>query len=230
MADLGQRLIRKVGDDPATVDAYNGSREQNRVPCGSSTALLRPEADAAFITDRVRDHRARNHAPSTPGRKFEPRRTEGGGLPPTPSGSRRSPSSSASNIVYEAARVFINGEFTMGENIGDMSGLQVAHEAYLMSLKGKRAPVIDGLTGDQRFFLAFAQAWRGNQRDDAIKTQVASDPHSPRRFRVIGPVRNLDAWYQAFGRYGFENKSLRRRGSGVVRQAVAEGEVDVRVG
>ena len=58
--------------------------------------------------------------------------------------------------------------------------------------------MIDGLTGDQRFFLAFAQAWRGNQRDDAIKTQVASDPHSPRRFRVIGPLRNLDAWYEAF--------------------------------
>ena len=55
--------------------------------------------------------------------------------------------------------------------------------------------MIDGLTGDQRFFLAFAQAWRGKQREDAIKTQVASDPHSPRRFRIIGPLRNLDAWY-----------------------------------
>ena len=100
---------------------------------------------------------------------------------------------------YEAAPgVFINGDLTMGENIGDMSGLQVAHEAYKMSLKGKPAPVIDGLTGEQRFFLAFAQTWRGNQRDDAIKTQVASDPHSPRRFRVIGPLRNLDAWYAAF--------------------------------
>jgi putative endopeptidase len=68
-----------------------------------------------------------------------------------------------------------------------------------MSLNGKPAPVIDGLTGDQRFFLAFAQAWRGKQRDDAIKTQVASDPHSPRRFRIIGPLRNMDAWYEAFG-------------------------------
>ena len=94
--------------------------------------------------------------------------------------------------------MFINGELTMGENIGDMAGLQVAHDAYLMSLGGKPAPVIDGLTGDQRFFLSFAQAWRGNQRDDAIKTQVATDPHSPRRFRIIGPIRNLDAWYEAF--------------------------------
>ena len=100
---------------------------------------------------------------------------------------------------YEAAPgVFINGALTMGENIGDMSGLQVAYDAYKMSLGGKEAPVIDGLTGDQRFFLAFAQAWRGSQRPEAIKTQVASDPHSPRRFRIIGPLRNLDAWYQAF--------------------------------
>jgi putative endopeptidase len=94
--------------------------------------------------------------------------------------------------------VFINPDLTMGENIGDMSGLEVAYEAYKISLAGKPSPVIDGLTGDQRFFLAFAQAWRGEQRDDAIKTQVASDPHSPRRYRVIGPLRNLDAWYTAF--------------------------------
>jgi len=80
-----------------------------------------------------------------------------------------------------------------------MSGLQVSYSAYRMALKGQPAPVIDGLTGDQRFFLAFAQAWRGKQREDAIKTQVASDPHSPRRFRIIGPLRNLDAWYAAFG-------------------------------
>jgi len=100
---------------------------------------------------------------------------------------------------YEAAPgVFINGSLTMGENIGDMSGLEVAYSAYKMSLNGQEAPVIDGLTGDQRFFLAFAQAWRGKQREDAIKTQVASDPHSPRRFRIIGPLRNLDAWYDAF--------------------------------
>ncbi|QIK77750.1 M13 family metallopeptidase [Sphingomonas piscis] len=101
---------------------------------------------------------------------------------------------------YEAAPgTFINGDFTMGENIGDMSGLEVAYEAYKVSLNGKAAPVLDGLTGDQRFFLAFAQAWRGKAREDAIKTQVASDPHSPERFRIIGPLRNLDAWYQAFG-------------------------------
>ena len=99
---------------------------------------------------------------------------------------------------YEAAPgAFINGEFTMGENIGDMSGLEVAYEAYKMSLGGTPAPVLDGLTGDQRFFLSFAQAWRGKQREDAIKTQIATDPHSPRRFRVIGPLRTSTP-YAAF--------------------------------
>jgi putative endopeptidase len=101
--------------------------------------------------------------------------------------------------AYEAAPgTFINGELTMGENIGDLSGLEVAYDAYKIALNGKPAPVIDGLTGEQRFFLAFAQAWRSKAREDDIKMQVASDPHSPERFRVIGPLRNLDAWYDAF--------------------------------
>jgi putative endopeptidase len=100
---------------------------------------------------------------------------------------------------FEAAPgAFVNPKLTMGENIADFAGVQVALDAYHHSLGGKPAPVIDGLTGDQRFFLAFAQAWRGEQREDSIKTQVASDPHSPRRFRIIGPLRNLDAWYKAF--------------------------------
>ena len=59
--------------------------------------------------------------------------------------------------------------------------------------------MIDGLTGDQRFFLAYAQVWREKQREDALRSQVTSDPHSPGRFRVLGPIRNVDAWYQAFG-------------------------------
>jgi endothelin-converting enzyme/putative endopeptidase len=93
----------------------------------------------------------------------------------------------------------INGKLTMGENIGDLGGLEMAYAAYRRHVAQHGEPkVTDGLTGDQRFFLAFAQAWRGEQRDDAIKTQVASDPHSPRRYRVIGPTRNLDAWYEAF--------------------------------
>jgi putative endopeptidase len=92
----------------------------------------------------------------------------------------------------------VNGELTMGENIADLGGLTIALDAYRASLKGKPAPVIDGLTGDQRVFLGWAQAWRGKLRDDAIRRQVVSDPHSPRQYRVNGVVRNIDAWYDAF--------------------------------
>ncbi|MBB6424835.1 M13 family metallopeptidase [Sphingopyxis sp. JAI128] len=106
----------------------------------------------------------------------------------------------AQYATYEAAPgAFINPDLTMGENIADLAGLEVAYDAYHRSLGGKQAPVIDGLTGDQRFFLAFAQAWRDKAREDSIKQQVASDPHSPARWRIIGPVRNVDAWYRAFG-------------------------------
>ena len=93
----------------------------------------------------------------------------------------------------------VNGELTMGENIADLGGLTIALEAYRASRKGKPAPVIDGLTGDQRVFLGWAQAWRGKLRDDAIRKQVVSDPHSPRQYRVNGPARNIDDWYTAFG-------------------------------
>ncbi|WP_375291409.1 M13 family metallopeptidase [Qipengyuania sp.] len=92
----------------------------------------------------------------------------------------------------------IDPDLTMGENIADFAGLQVALDAYHKSLNGKEAPVLDGLTGDQRFFLAYAQVWRAKAREDALRNQVATDPHSPARYRTIAPVRNLDAWYEAF--------------------------------
>ncbi|HSM96413.1 MAG TPA: M13 family metallopeptidase [Rhizomicrobium sp.] len=95
--------------------------------------------------------------------------------------------------------VHVNGDLTMGENIADLGGLTLALDAYHASLNGKPAPVIDGLTGDQRVFLGWAQAWRGKVSDDYVKKQVVSDPHSPRQFRVNGPVRNIDAWYASFG-------------------------------
>jgi putative endopeptidase len=77
--------------------------------------------------------------------------------------------------------------------------LNVALEAYHRSLNGQAAKVIDGFTGDQRVFLGWAQAWRGKSREDSLRKQVVSDPHSPRAFRVIGPPRNMDEWYSAFG-------------------------------
>jgi putative endopeptidase len=94
--------------------------------------------------------------------------------------------------------IHVNGELTMGENIADLGGLTLALDAYHASLGGKPAPVIDGMTGDQRVMLGWAQAWRGKSREDALRQQAVSDPHSARPFRVNGVVRNLDAWYAAF--------------------------------
>ncbi len=94
--------------------------------------------------------------------------------------------------------VHVNGDLTMGENIADLGGVTLALDAYHASLHGQPAPVIDGLNGDQRVLLGWAQVWRGKVRDDYVRKQVVSDPHSPRQFRVNGVVRNLDAWYAAF--------------------------------
>jgi putative endopeptidase len=93
---------------------------------------------------------------------------------------------------------FIDGRFTLGENIGDVGGLSIAYRAYRLALNGEEAPVIDGLTGDQRFYLSWAQVWLGKIRDDALVSQLKSDPHSPAAYRVNGTVRNHDAWHQAF--------------------------------
>ena len=93
---------------------------------------------------------------------------------------------------------FIDGRFTLGENIGDVGGLSVAYRAYHMSLNGEEAPVIDGFTGDQRFFLAWAQVWQRKYREDALIQRLTSDPHSPAEFRVNGVVRNFNEWYAAF--------------------------------
>ena len=93
---------------------------------------------------------------------------------------------------------FVDGNFTLGENIGDVGGLSLAYRAYKLSLGGEEAPVIDGLTGDQRFFLSWAQVWQRKYREDALIQRLTSDPHSPSEFRVNGVVRNFDEWYEAF--------------------------------
>ena len=204
--DLGKPVDKKRWSmSPATVDAYNGFLENKIVfPAGIlQPPYFDPQADPAVnygAIGAIIGHEIM-HGFDDQGRKFDSTGTLKDWWTAA-DGERfkvRAAELGKQFAAYEAAPgVFINGELTMGENIGDMAGLQVAHDGYLMSLGGKPAPVIDGLTGDQRFFLSFAQAWRGNQRDDAIKTQVATDPHSPRRFRIIGPLRNLDAWYAAF--------------------------------
>lgn len=95
--------------------------------------------------------------------------------------------------------VNVNGDLTMGENIADLGGLLMALDAYRMSLNGQPAPVINGLTGEQRVFLGWAQVWRENIRDEALRQQVTVDPHAPAQYRAAVPPRNIDAWYAAFG-------------------------------
>ncbi|MEM9366291.1 MAG: M13 family metallopeptidase [Planctomycetota bacterium] len=92
----------------------------------------------------------------------------------------------------------VNGELTLGENIGDLGGLSVAYEAYRLSLDGSPPAVIDGLTGDQRFFLGWAQVWRRLYREQELRKRLLTDPHSPSEYRTNGIVRNMDAWYEAF--------------------------------
>jgi len=99
---------------------------------------------------------------------------------------------------YDDGQTCVNGRFTLGENIGDVGGLSLAYRAYRMSLGGKEAPMIDGLTGDQRFYLSWAQVWRAASREAALRQQLLTDPHSPEQFRVNGVVRNQDPWYEAF--------------------------------
>jgi putative endopeptidase len=99
----------------------------------------------------------------------------------------------------ELPGLHIIGKQTMGENIGDLGGVLIALDAYHMSLHGKPAPVLDGFTGDQRFFLAFAQGWRSMMRPDALRQQLMTNPHSPSAIRSFAPLRNVDAWYAAFG-------------------------------
>ena len=100
--------------------------------------------------------------------------------------------------AYEpVAGLHVNGELTLGENMADLAGINVAYDAYKISLQGKSAPVIDGYTGDQRFFLGFGQIWQNKSREAAIRQQILTDPHTPGAWRPY-VARNVDAWYTAF--------------------------------
>jgi endothelin-converting enzyme/putative endopeptidase len=103
------------------------------------------------------------------------------------------------NGFYPWPDLHVNGKLTLGENIGDLSGVEAAYAAYKKyTAKHGEPPVINGLTGDQRFFIAYAQAWQEKQREDAERQQVITNEHSPGKYRVNGVVRNVDAWYKAF--------------------------------
>ncbi len=103
---------------------------------------------------------------------------------------------------YDAFQPFedlnVNGEFTLGENIGDLGGLSIALLAYKLSLDGAVAPVLDGYTAEQRVFLGYGQAWRNKAREEALRVQINTDPHSPAEYRINGVVRNVPEFYEAF--------------------------------
>ncbi|WP_299789967.1 M13 family metallopeptidase [uncultured Shewanella sp.] len=106
---------------------------------------------------------------------------------------------SAQYSSYEALPgKYVNGDLTLGENIGDLGGLTVAARSYHLSLNGKESPVIDGLTGEQRLFIGWSQVWRRNYRDEELGRRLMTDPHSPSHFRAMGTPRNIPAFYQAF--------------------------------
>ncbi|HZR77928.1 MAG TPA: M13-type metalloendopeptidase [Chthoniobacterales bacterium] len=192
------------GMTPQTNDAYNGSLRDIVFPAG----ILQPpifdaDADPAInygAAGGVIGHEL-THGFDDQGRKID----ASGALrdwwtkQDADTFKKRADMLGAQYSKYEPiAGVHVNGELTMGENIADLGGLTLALDAYRTSLKGRPAPVLDGFNGDQRVFLGWAQAWRGKVTDDYVKKQVVSDPHSPRQFRVIGPARNTDAWYEAF--------------------------------
>ena len=179
---------------PQTVDAYNGGLENKIVfPAGILQApLFNPAADPAVnygAIGAIIGHEI-THGFDDQGRKID----STGALRDwwTAEDAKRFVAESDKLVAqynsYEPVTgMHINGRLTLGENIADLGGLLVAIDAYHASLGGQPAPVIDGLSGDQRLLLAYAQAWRGKTRDDALRAQIASDPHSPRQFRVIGP-------------------------------------------
>jgi putative endopeptidase len=207
LSDLGKAVDhKKWGMTPQTVNAYNGEFENKIV---FPAAILQPPffdptADPAVnygAIGAVIGHEI-THGFDDQGRKID----AAGQLRDwwTAEDAERFDAAAARfGAQYDAYEplpgLHVNGKLTMGENIADLGGLLSALDAYHLSLHGAPAPVIDGLTGDQRLFLAFAQVWREKERENALKEQLASDPHSPDRFRVIGPTRNIDAWYAAFG-------------------------------
>jgi putative endopeptidase len=190
---------------PQTVDAYNGSLRDIVFPA----AILQPpefdpEADDAVnygAMGAIIGHEL-THGFDDQGRAIDAQGVLRDWWTPADAAAFKAKAAAfgAQYAAFEPVPgLHINPDLTMGENIADLGGLLVALDAYHASLKGQPAPVIDGLTGDQRLFMAYAQSWRGKAKEDAIRRQTVSDPHSFRKFRVLGPLPNIDAWYDAFG-------------------------------
>jgi len=190
---------------PQTNDAYNGSLRDIVFPAGILQApIFDPNADPAFnygAAGGIIGHEL-THGFDDQGRKIDAEGKLRDWWTPKDAAAfvARAKELSRQYSAFEPVPgVHINGDLTLGENIADLGGLTLALDAYRASLGGKQAPVVDGLTGEQRVFLGWAQAWRGKFREDYVRKQVVTDPHSPRAFRVNGVVRNIDGWYGAFG-------------------------------
>jgi len=207
MEDLGKPVDhKKWALNPQEVNAYNGGSENKIVfPAAILQApFFDPAADDAVnygAIGGVIGHEI-SHGFDDQGRKFDATGTVRDWW--TAEDSKRFNAETKvfgdQYAKFEPVKgAFINPALTMGENVADFAGIQVALDAYHRSLGGTPAPVLDGLTGDQRFFLAWAQIYREKQREDALRSQVTTDPHSPGRYRVLGPLPNIQAWYDAFG-------------------------------
>jgi putative endopeptidase len=192
------------GMTPQTNDAYNGSLRDIVFPAGILQApIFDPKADPAInygAVGAVIGHEL-THGFDDQGRKID----ASGALrdwwtkADAAEFKRRAAILGAQYAQFEPVPgVHINPDLTMGENIADLGGLTMALDAYHASLHGKPPPVLDGLTGDQRVFLGWAQAWAGKAKPEAIRQATISDPHSFRKYRVNGVVRNIDQWYAAF--------------------------------
>jgi putative endopeptidase len=190
---------------PQTNDAYNGSLRDIVFPAGILQApMFDAEADPAYnygAIGGVIGHEL-THGFDDQGRSID----ASGALrdwwtaADAAEFKRRAAILGAQYAKFEPVPgVHIKPDLTMGENIADLGGLTMALDAYHASLHGAKAPVIDGLTGDQRVFLGWAQAWAGKSKPEAIRNLTTSDPHSYRKYRVNGVVPNIDAWYAAFG-------------------------------
>ena len=207
MADLGKPVDRKKwAMNPQTVNAYNGGLENKIVfPAGILQApFFDPNADDAVNYGAIGGVIGHEiiHGFDDQGRKIDATGAVRDWW--TPEDAKRfEEQAKIFGAQYAAFEVvpgaFINPDLTMGENIADLGGVSVAQEAYHASLGGNAAPVIDGLTGDQRFFMAWAQVWRAKAREASLRNQVATDPHSPAKYRAFVPLRNVDGWYAAFG-------------------------------
>ena len=210
MRRLGGPVDRELWPyPPQTVNAsYNPLLNQITFPAGIlQPPFFDPNADAAInygAIGAVIGHEI-GHGFDDQGRRFDEKGVIRDWWTPTADEAytKLADALGAQFATYEPVEgMTINPDLTMGENIGDLGGMQMAYAAYHRYLDrccDGEAPVLDGLSGDQRFFLSWAQVWRSLYTDDALRQQVLTDPHSAPRFRINGIVRNMDAWYAAFG-------------------------------